>query len=133
MINTTLAKSKMVNEEGSNYLWIQVDTFFPFRIDVQLPKDINRKLNLNGYPEDNHGTIHVNNSQQNDVLIELFTKPGVTANEGTIILTVTKETAHSKTHIKAVPIKIANPEDPSDLVFTEPSVINRLKSLQERN
>ncbi|MFD1360693.1 hypothetical protein [Lentibacillus salinarum] len=133
MINVTLAKSKMIKEEGTNYLWIQIDTSFPFKIDVQLPKGINRKLNLNGYPEGDHGTIYVNNFQQNDVLIELFTEPGVTANEGTIILTVTKETAYSKTHIKAVPFKIANPEDPSDLVFTEPSFINRLKSLQEHN
>lgn len=132
MLKASLAKSKMVNEEGTNHLWVQIDTSFPINIEVRLPKGVNRKPNLNGYPEDDHGTIRVKNSEQNDLLIELFTEPSAMATEGTIVITASKESNQSKTYIKAIPLKIASPDDIGD-IFLDHLVINRLKSFQGGN
>jgi hypothetical protein len=129
MFDIKLAKSKMENEEGMNYLWVQLlrnekVESQKSEIQVRLPNGIYRSHNLNSFVENEREHIVVDALDQ-DVIIEIFTQDAIQCGEMTIIVSLfTAETTVSK----EISIQVVE-EDEMDRAEIDAQVVERIKEL----
>lgn len=130
-----LAKSKMEHEEGMNYLWIRVPSpeviINKVRIEVTLPEGVFRSTNLNGYAEDEFGTILIDEFRRGqDVFIEFYTQNPVSCGEVKIdVIVGYYETKQKIKEVgESIPLILVCEEEMDDLIIDE-EVVERLKDL----
>lgn len=130
-----LAKSKMEHEEGMNYLWIRIPspkvTANKVRIEMNLPEGVFRSTNLNGYAEDEFGTILIDEFRRGqDVFIEFYTQNPISCGE--VKIDVIVGYYENKLKIEeldeSIPLILACAEELDDLIIDE-EVVERLKDL----
>lgn len=92
MIQARLEKEQMECTEGTNHLWIHFDAACPTgaeepRLRLVLPQGLHALKNLNGFPEDQPGTIHIPNSHDRiDLIIELFTEEAIPCRKSLFVI-----------------------------------------------
>ncbi|OBZ17229.1 hypothetical protein [Bacillus sp. FJAT-26390] len=137
ILNLRLAKSIMEQEEGMNHLWIQLlplefSTIEKAEVSIQLPNGLYRMSNLNGYEEGDTNGIFINLSQDNDILLELYTQTAVDFDEASVIVTLSfKDTENRwKKLSKVITIRFVADEEMGETLELDQQVIERVKELR---
>jgi len=133
-----LAKSLIENEEGTNHLLIEIPSSVsfstnPVQITLYLPNGISRSKNLNGFYEDESGTIFINSfSQTLQLVIEIFTQDPVPCSKGTICVDLNYKDKQEQTKKinHYIPISIVH-EDEMDQLVIDNEVIDLVKKLHK--
>ncbi|NMF00851.1 hypothetical protein [Aneurinibacillus aneurinilyticus] len=138
MLDIKLAKSKMENEEGMNHLWIRIASFSSenlkhAQVTIRLPDNIYRLENLNGYFEDENGSILLGSVlHEQDIMIEIYTQDEVPCGESkiTVSLSYRDNQDQTKEILRSIPLRLVT-ENEMDNVEIDEEVISRLKKRNE--
>ncbi|RUS47030.1 hypothetical protein [Cohnella sp. AR92] len=137
MMKTSIAKSKMENEEGMNHLLIEIPPLDvqEAEVDIILPDGMFRTQNLTGYNEGESGSIRIDHLTKwtQHLLIELYTKEKLNFEQATINTALTlKAKDGTTTQLKnAVAVTLADEENMEGLVIDD-NVITFLKNVQTK-
>lgn len=137
MMKTSIAKSKMENEEGMNHLLIEISPLDVQEAEVHiiLPDGIFRTLNLMGYNEGESGSIRIDHHTKwtQHLLIELYTKQKLNFEQATLdTVLFLKAKDGTTTQLKnAVVLTLADEENMEGVVIDD-NVIMFLKNLQTK-
>lgn len=135
MIKTSIAKSKMENEEGMNHLLIEIPPLDvqEAQVSIVLPSGIFRIQNLNGYIENESGSIFIDNRTKwtQQLLIEIYTKEVLHFGIEIIgiVLALKENDKTTRKITDSVEVIIADEDDVDTMVIDE-NVITFLKNLQ---
>jgi len=134
-LNLGLAKSKLENEEGLNYLRIAWNSFGPAGkafLRIELPSGVKRKPNLSGFEEDADGRIFIHEPDAADeLLIEIYTDEAVPAGRTTIVVELAYADAPTAFRFvkREIDLEIAAAEEALDGLIIDEEVVNKMSEL----
>ena len=138
MLDIRLAKSRMENEEGLNHLWVLINpisssTLKHATLTIHLPDQVHRLENLNGYFEDEEGSILLGSiCDEQNIFIEFYTQQEVPCEKTKIGVHLVYQDSQNQTKemISSIPLHLVT-ENEMDDVKIDKDVITQLKKLNE--
>jgi hypothetical protein len=138
MLDIRLAKSKMENEEGMNHLWVRIHpisspTLKHAQLTIHLPDHIHRLENLNGYFEDDEGSILLGSiCDEQNIFIEIYTQDEVPCEKTKIEVCLAYQDLQNQTKeiISSIPLHLVT-ENEMENVKIDKEVISQLKKLND--
>ncbi|GGL61745.1 hypothetical protein [Sporolactobacillus putidus] len=139
MILAKLAKTKMECWEGTNHVWIHIDSAHlaevaELHLCLYLPEGLRTLRNLNGYPEDKNGTISITAPNEDiDLIIEIYTEGSVPHGKVSLSLDLSFNLQGQIHEDKLQLPLIIVPEEMSEQIRVDPEVAAHVMTMKNLN